>query len=137
MVKCSFFFDTRDLCVQKLRDRGARHGKAINNRQRPRVSSLELTRTDKLMAKVAAPLLILSAAILLRMDFLQPDNFLSSLLLVCFTGIVAIGHSCSQWIEVIDGGVGGDDDWLPEQPKDIGNRGRLLPVERAMETMHG
>ncbi len=128
------------MSTETERDRGVRHGETMNNRQRPRCSSLELTRRDKRMAMVATPLLILSAAILLRMDFLQPDNFLSSLLVVCMAGIVAIGYSCRQWVEVIDdgGGDSDDDDWLPAQPENnIRNRGRLLSVERAMETMHG
>ncbi len=126
------------MSAEAERDRG-RHSETMNNRQRPRCSSLELTRKDKRMAKIATPLLILSAAILLRMDFLHPDYFLSSLLVVCFAGVVAIGFSCSQCFEVIDGGGdnGDDDDWLPAQSENIGNRGRLLSVERAMETMHG
>eukprot|EP01084_Bolivina_argentea_P120672 213931_1 len=129
------------MSTEAERGRGVRHGETMNNRKRPRCSSLELTPRDKRMAKIATPLLILFAAILLRMDFLQPDNFLSSLLVVaCFAGIVAIGYSYSQWFEVIDDGRGGgdDDDWLPAQPENnIGNRGRLLSVERAMETVHG
>ncbi len=127
------------MSTEAERGRGVRRGEAINNRQRPRCSSLELTRKDKRMAKVATPLLILSAAILLRMDFLHPDNFLSSLLVVCFAGVVAIGYTSSQSVQVIDGGGGDgdDDDWLPAQPENIGNRGRLPSVERAMEAMHG
>ncbi len=129
------------MSTEAERGRGVRHGETMNNHQMPLCSSLEVTRMDKRMAKIATPLLILSAAILLRMDFLHPDFFLSSLLVVCFAGVVAIGCSCSQCFEVIDGGGGDgdddDDDWLPAQSENIGNRGRLLSVERAMETMHG
>ncbi len=132
------------MSTKAKRDRGGvgNGDETMNNRRRPRCNSLELTPRDKRMAKIATPLLILCAAILLRVDFLQPDKYTSSLLVVvCFASIAAIVYSYRLWFKVVDDGGGGvddDDDWLPAQHEDVtGNRGRLLSVERAMETLHG